>query len=141
MIPDQCHGEPKPTEIIPNTSKYDDLPNKLRAFAEILATGAQVQCKTTAAPNDLRWTDSNTPVAEQLEFLVSGVDYRAKPQPRELWAVYDETGARRATYDELDSTDLMRPPGWTVVRFVEQPELTAPRAPSSAATPRPPRRR
>ncbi|MES2530459.1 MAG: hypothetical protein V4636_05450 [Pseudomonadota bacterium] len=42
-------------------------------------------------------------------------------KPRELLAVYDETGARRAIYDDLDSKDLLRPPGWDVVRFVEQP--------------------
>src|SRR6187431_2523692 len=75
---DRRTGAHEMTEIKPDTSLYDDMPNKLRAFAEILATSRQIQCNTTAAPNNLQWSDSNTPLADKLEFLVSGVDYRAK---------------------------------------------------------------
>ena len=106
-------------EIKPDTSLYTDLPNKLRALALILESAAD---REYSRPDETSWQTSLNRPSECLSDLVSGAfDYRIKPKPRELWAVYDETGARRSTYDELDSTDLMRPPGWTVARFVEQP--------------------
>lgn len=111
------------TEIQPDTSKYTDLPNKLRAFAEILATGQKIQCNTKTAPNDMGWGDTNTKLSEKLEFLLSGVDYRAKPKPRELWAVYEANGESLTTCSgKSAANEIARTNGRTVVRFVEQPE-------------------
>ena len=109
------------SDIQADTSLYTDLPRRLEAFAAALRFQSPDILQTRPRPG-VNWSGANGTEDQLLGQFYDGVDFRLKPKPRELWAVYDETGARRATYDELDSTDLMRPPGWTVVRFVEQPE-------------------
>lgn len=117
MRSDQCHGEPKPAaEILPDTSKYDDLPNKLRALAKIMESGERPQIMTVI---ERRWlTASPTTPNIRVRSMMDGDEFRLKPKPRELWACFNERGILFATHVE----QVNPLPGCTVVRFVEQPE-------------------
>ncbi len=110
------------TEIVPDTSKYTDLPNKLRAFAVLSEAGDEIECRDIGGV----WKNENSgySVEDRLVLLVKFRDYRSKPKPRELWALFDDAGIRRDVASEerylLNIAD--RRDSWTVVRFVEQPE-------------------
>ena len=117
MRPDQCHGEPRPTEIIPDTSKYTDLPNKLRAFALFAESNDPAEYRTESG----QWRTYNRPgmLGESVRFCANGThEYRIKPKPRELWVTFNRTG-------EIISFDTAYPSVArqydTVARFVEQP--------------------
>lgn len=105
------------TEIVPDTSKYDDLPNKLRALAAIMESDQPVQ----HCDSDPRWGSAapDATIAYRVKKLESGKhNYRSKPKPRELWVSFNRNG----TIFEASKSPVTQLPGTTVVRFVEQPE-------------------
>lgn len=111
------------TEIIPDTSKYTDLPNKLRAFALFAESKEPAEYQMRSG----RWVTYDRPgmLDASARFLANGEhEYRIKPKPRELWAVYGPGGVRTITTDRHAAavgyaSDYE---GSTVVHFVEQPE-------------------
>ena len=117
MRPDQCHGEPRPTEIIPDTSKYTDLPNKLRAFALFAESNDPAEYRTESG----KWRTYDRPgmLGESVRYCANGThEYRLKPKPRELWVSLNRNGSVYGT----SQCKVEALPGTTVVRFVEQPE-------------------
>lgn len=125
MRPDQCHGEPKPTEIIPDTSKYTDTVEKLRALTAVIEAqraGSVIEWRTRGYPGN--WTEAG-PVEPDYSNGVL-LDYRAKPKPRELWAIQrpDGTFWPDPFNPSLPMIYMAKPDcvhGNTPVRFVEQP--------------------
>ena len=104
------------TEIIPDTSKYDDLPNKLRAFVLFAESKEPAEYRMSSG----RWTTYDRPgmLDAAVRFLAMGEhEYRIKPTPRELWVLFNQNG----TLYEASALPLAQLPGTTVVRFVEQP--------------------
>lgn len=104
-------------EIIPDTSKYTELADRLIAFALILAEdskGSQIQ-----ALIDDCWEGcgERRNLPGMAENCILGRDYRTKPKPRELWVMFDEGGKWISTFSEK----VIPYPCHTIVRFVEQP--------------------
>lgn len=104
-------------DIKPDTSLYTDLPNKLRAFALFAESKEPAEYQTRSG----RWVTYNRPgmLDASAKFLANGEhEYRLKPKPRKLWVLYGADGVYLNTYVNKFTPD----PGFTVVRFVEQPE-------------------
>lgn len=114
-------------EIIPDTSKYTDLPNKLRALAVILEE-PDYKRREIFVQGDWHHggTDTNAVIRSMGKFPL-GSEYRLKPKPRELWAVYVPEGylctyTKEPPPDAAAQWDHNHPSKapHTVVRFVEQ---------------------
>lgn len=114
------------TEIIPDTSLYDGLPNKLRAFAAIMESGEPLQ---VMAYPDREWVHP-VPVSAETTRLISLAertkDFRAKPKPRELWVILKPDGKywNGGSGSAIPHVYLERPEvadDYTAARFVEQP--------------------
>lgn len=106
-------------EIIPDTSKYTDLPSRFRALAliaEAHENGEEVQYRFSK--KDDRWHTAPVPAWNDFQ------EYRIKPKPRELWAVYEADGSYSGQSWETEdpAKEYVGARGRTVVRFVEQPE-------------------
>lgn len=113
------------TEIIPDTSKYTDLPNKLRALALILElTDEPIQKRLTQESAWCHIDGGRGLVDMKIGNVASGADYRVPPKPRELWACEFESGYLGATWDTEEEARKSIP-GIVrivrIVRFVEQP--------------------
>ena len=120
MRPDQCHGEPRPTEIIPDTSKYTDLPNKLRAFALFAESNDPAEYRTESG----KWRTYDRPgmLGESVRYCANGThEYRLKPKPRELWMIEFEDGSFGHHWESEKEARVGMPASTKVVRFVEQP--------------------
>ncbi len=114
-------------EIKPDTSLYTELPNKLRAFAAIMESGCSIEVKFDRDGGWVSATSANTET-RLTSLVIRNNDYRIKPKPRELWAVYDGEGK----YCTASPRDIYDPARWdanypgkaphVIVRFVEQPE-------------------
>lgn len=101
-------------DIKPDTSLYTDLPNKLRAMALIL----EVPNKERQFLYTSGWGETSAQDKTAVGCLSEGSDYRIKPNPRELWVMFDEGGKRVSTFSE----EVIPYPCHTIVRFVEQLE-------------------
>lgn len=115
------------TEIKPDTSLYSDLPNKLRALATIHESSMEIEISTSQG-----WklsTEGMCLKSRTAYMLNGGVDYRAKPKPRELWAVFSGKGKLLNHFSQVPLPgcevicDRNHPDSapHSVVRFVEQP--------------------
>lgn len=126
MRPDQCHGEPKPTEIVPDTSKYTDTVEKLRALIAVIEAqraGSAIEWRTRGSTGE--WTESGTTESAYSDCVL--LDYRIKPKPRELWAIQRLDGSYWPDHFNPGKPMIyMREPECAPdnkpVRFVEQPE-------------------
>ncbi len=107
-------------DIKPDTSLYEDFPNKLRALALVLeAPPVEWQFLFKSG-----WGQTLVGPDSAIECLARGSQCRLKPKPRDLWSVYEANGfSRVGTYtSESVADEIARTHGRTVVRFVEQPE-------------------
>lgn len=122
MRPDQCHGEPKPAEIKPDTSLYDKKGDRLRAMGAVFdaqEAGGLVQYKSRNGPSG--WSDIPHAAVDSLNY-----DYRIKPKPRELWKLCLGDAMVERNFSEQRYAENFRAASsglaeYSVVRFVEQP--------------------
>lgn len=106
-------------EIKPDTSLYSDLPSKLRAMA-LIAEGFQKGEAVEALQNG-EWVTAKFPS------WVHSHDYRLKPKPRELFAVFEGQIGRCDYVEALESEvhaiqTAERYNNGRVIRFVEAPK-------------------
>lgn len=117
------------TTYVPDTSKYTDPADRLIALALLVKSGRPLQYKHKGQTTFRDDNEGVTCVTSSLtSCLMSGSDYRAKPEPRVVWIVVDKDGescvacesqglaidaAKR--WDANDSGDGPH----SVVRFVE----------------------
>ncbi len=112
------------TEIIPDTSKYTDLPSRFRALAliaEAHGKGETVETIRTDEEN-AKWGKQPEPI----EFNGFELHYRIKPKPRELWKLCLGDAMVERNFTERRYAENFRAASagleeYGIVRFVEQP--------------------
>ncbi len=115
-------------DIKPDTSLYTSPADRLIALGLVLKAeecGKQVECRLFGKGEWAVNTQAGRELSGMASNLFYAVNYRARPKPRELWALEINGNLAVGLYGSL-LTSLARPSNLpsshTPVRFVEQPE-------------------
>ena len=112
-------------DIKPDTSPYNDTPDRLRALAAVLESAGEVQSSMRVRGT---WVNLTKVDNFSISAVVSGShDVRIKPKPRELWKLAIGNTFERREFVSKESAEGTRsgyafPEQYSVVRFVEQLE-------------------